>query len=330
MAVINEENRRKIIIWRGEGYSQRKIAKKLKVSLRGVQGVLSRYNDGFGIKNRPKPSKKKLLTKRDDRKLLITSKKFPKMTANQLKRECGFNDISVDTIKRSLRSSGQMGRVACKKPSLTSSQKSKRLKWCKNKIEWTSTEWSKIVFSDESKMELHGKTREYVRRQPGSNRYDEKYISRTTKFSPSLMVWGAIRSDGQRVLLRCDRNVDQHYYQSLLDEGLPQIYTTRYLFQQDGASCHTARSTRQYFVNKSIRLLPDWPSQSADISIIENLWKILKSNVKMRNPQNCEELWNVCKEEWQNIPNKTIKDLYESIPRRIQSVVHSRGANTKY
>ena len=36
-----------------------------------------------------------------------------------------------------------------------------------------------------------------------------------------------------------------------------------------------------------VRLLPDWPANSSDISIIENLWTILKRIIADRQPMGC-------------------------------------------
>ena len=39
---------------------------------------------------------------------------------------------------------------------------------------------------------------------PPGTRYDAKYTTKTVKFGgKSLMVWGVIREDGTRVLIRC-------------------------------------------------------------------------------------------------------------------------------
>ena len=47
-------------------------------------------------------------------------------------------------------------------------------------------------------------------------------------------------------LLLCSSNVDSNRYQTILDQALPEMYASRRLFQQDGASCHTSRSTAAY------------------------------------------------------------------------------------
>ena len=144
------------------------------------------------------------------------------------------------------------------------------------------------------------------------------------------MVWGGIRSDGKRVLLKCNGNVDANAYQGLLDEALPQLLTSRHLFQQDGASYRTAKSTKDYFTRKSVRLLSNWPAQSPDLNIIEHLWDDLKVTVAKRAAKNLEELWACIQETWNKIPPHRIDALFASLPRRVSAVIANKGGNKKY
>jgi transposase len=87
-------------------------------------------------------------------------------------------------------------------------------------------------------------------------------------------------------------------------------------FQQDGASCHTAKQTRK-FIEDQIPLV-EWPPNSPDLSVIENVWAILKNKVSARAPKDMQSLKNVLLEEWDSIPQATIDSLIESIPIRFQ------------
>ena len=49
-----------------------------------------------------------------------------------------------------------------------------------------------------------------------------------------------------------------------------------------------------------------------------------------RLPKNVNEIWNVLKEEWPNIPITFIKNLYKSINKRLQDVIANKGGHTKY
>jgi len=58
-----------------------------------------------------------------------------------------------------------VSRKACKKPLVSKKNKAARLEFAKEHINWTTTEWSKILWSDESKFNLFGNdSRNNVRR----------------------------------------------------------------------------------------------------------------------------------------------------------------------
>lgn len=331
MARIVESKREAILDLHKSGLGQREISRRLSVSLRAVQGALNRFKKGFGTSDIPQTGRPRILSKRDVSRLVVASKRNPKKSAPELRKECSLANVcSITTIQRTLRENGLFGRIAAKKPALTEKLKRKRKEWCSERRAWTAFDWEKIIFTDECKVELMPRRREYVRRSKNSDRFHEKYTTATKKFSPSIMVWGGIRGDGKKVLVRCERSVDQHEYQRILDVALPQIYTSRFIFQQDGATCHTAHSTKDYLTRKSIRCLPSWPAQSPDLSPIENLWDIIKDRMKKHSPKNLDELWSLFKQEWDEIPMSQIKNLYASMPCRVYSVLKASGGNTKY
>ena len=75
----------------------------------------------------------------------------------------------------------------------------------------------------------------------------------------------------------------------------------------------------EYFEKKQVRLAA-WPSQSPDLSIIENLWDSIKVKVRQRNLSDVEQLWTFFKEEFERFSDADISKLFESLPKRINAV----------
>ncbi len=72
----------------------------------------------------------------------------------------------------------------------------RRLTWAKEKKNWTVAQWSKILFSDESKFCFHLETKVLE-----SGRRVEKLIAQVSlkssvKFEQSVMIWSAMSSAG--------------------------------------------------------------------------------------------------------------------------------------
>lgn len=63
--------------------------------------------------------------------------------------------ISAVTVRRRLKEVNLHGRVARRKPHLTAEHKKKRLKWARKYENWTIQEWSRVIFSDESNIEVY-------------------------------------------------------------------------------------------------------------------------------------------------------------------------------
>lgn len=102
-----------------------------------------------------------------------------------------------------------------------------------------------------------------------------------------------------------------------------------FIFQQDLAPAHMAKSTKTWFNDHGITVF-DWPANSPDLNPIENLWGIAKRKMKDMRPNNAEELKAAIVASWSSITPQQGHRLIASMPRRIEAVIHAKGAQTKY
>ena len=57
------------------------------------------------------------------------------------------------------------------------------------------------------------------------HRFDPKYIMKNIRFySKYILIWGAIKGDGRKILIRSPTPFDSTAYQAVLEEGLQDMY----------------------------------------------------------------------------------------------------------
>ncbi len=115
------------------------------------------------------------------------------------------------------------------------------------------------------------------------------------------MIGGAMSSAGVGPLCFLKTNIISPVYQDVLEHFMlpsaDQLFKDAdFIFQQDLAPAHTAKSTRSWFNDHDVSVL-DWPENSPDLNI-ENLWGIVKRKMRNKRPQNADELKTTVKETW--------------------------------
>ena len=87
------------------------------------------------------------------------------------------------------------------------------------------------------------------------------------------------------------------------------------ILQQDNAPAHRALQTKNWMLENGVELLENWPAQSPDQNIIENLWDMLKRRVKAKNPRNIGEFWATCKRNSKKFQPTTFRNLLNRYQR---------------
>ncbi len=207
----------------------------------------------------------------------------------------------------------------------------RRLTWAKKKKNWTVAQWSKVLFSDESKFCVSfGNQGPRVWRKGGEAR-STSCLKSSVKF-PVCDDLGAMSSAGVGPLCFLKTNVTAPVYQEILQRFMlpsaDQLFKDAdFIFQQDLAPAHTAKSTKSWLNDHGVGVLE--PANSSDLNI-DNLWSIVKRIMRNKRPKNAEELKATVKETWASTPPQQCHKLITSMPRRIEEVIKAKGAPTKY
>ena len=119
--------------------------------------------------------------------------------------------------------------------------------------------------------------------------------------------------------------------QTYLEPFIDSVYPNGVTFQQDGAPSHRAQYTRDYFAIAGITDL-SWPPCSPDMNIIENCWRALSLAVYegWRQYHSIDDLKETLVYEWEKLSVDDIRKLVESMPRRVNAQLTSKGRTTKY
>ncbi len=247
---------------------------------------------------------KKCTSNRDNRTLERIVKQNPFKNVGEIHKEWTAAGVSASrtTTHRRMQDMGFSCRIPCVKPLLNNRQRQKRLAWAKDKKDWTAAEWSKVMFSDESKFCISfGNQGPRVWRKRGEAQ-NPRCLRSSVKFPQSVMVWGAMSSAGVGPLCFLRSEVNTAVYQEVLEHFMipaaDQLYgDADFIFQQDLAPAHSAKATSTWFKDHGIPVL-NWPANSPDLNPIENLWGIVKRKMRYARPNNAEELKATIRATW--------------------------------
>ncbi len=323
------------------GISARRIALRLRCSKRTIQRVRQRFRLTGSSDRLPGTGRAAKTTAREDRYLgrLAAGHRFNTLGA----LTAMFNDqrahpVSHWTVRRRLHLQGTRSRVAARKPLISLANRQRRIRWATRTLPWTADEqWAMLVFSDESRFNLsYNDGRVRVWRTHGERFLPECLSQIQKNTTQSVMVWGCIGRHGVGELVVLTENVTAAAYIRTLEANLLNSVENifghrehRFIFQHDNAPAHTARATQAWLEANNIQTI-QWPAQSPDLNVIENLWDNVGRVVTRERPATRVELINVLHRAWNSIRPDTVARLFDSLPRRVRAVVRSRGYPTRY
>ena len=252
--------------------------------------------------------------------------------------------ISESTVRRELEKAGLISRKVRKGQILTADQKKYRLAWAetmKRKYKGMFRNW---IFSDEKWWcvgGVQGNERMWVLKEDPNP--DELFVP-IAAHPVKVHIWAAISYDGRSSMHIHDGRINSKVYcECIKDAFLPCLYEKdylalkkkqKYVFMQDGASCHMSKYSWAWLEKNLPQHVAhhergEWPASSPDLNPVENLWAILQDRVIERRAYSYDALVKVVVEEWWKISQQTIRNLFDSMPKRLDSCIRVQGGRWK-
>ncbi|CAG9093945.1 unnamed protein product [Plutella xylostella] len=318
-----------------QGLSQRAVAAQLHLSQSAVSRVYRRFQETGAFNRRPRTGRHRCTSERDDRFIVSTSLRNRHLTGVDVQQELRrVRQVAVSewTVRRRLKEANLTPKRPASGPKLTAGHRQARLQFAREHLDWSIAQWRSVLFTDECRVCLHGSDRRgRVYRRPGE-RFAQCCFAETVAYGGgSCMMWAGISLEGKTALVFVPGGgrgggltADRYITDILLGHVVPyaEFVGEDFVLMHDNARCHTARVSRQFLREKELRTM-DWPALSPDLNPIEHLWDELKRRVRARNPvpASVDELKTALLEEWDGIPQETVKKLIRSMRNRLQAVL---------
>ena len=198
MKTVSDAKRNDVISLLNSGHTVSEIARRVNVSQATVYRIGKMACSDRGKLNGGRPSK---LTTADKRYCVHKITKDGLDNAVQVKKELRRNlhvNVSANTVRRALRDNGLGALPNVKKPEISDENAKDRLRWRKNRIDWTLEDWKRVIFTDEAKINRFNSDGRIWCWKRDSEEIKPRHTKKTKKQGGNhhIMIWSAISWSG--------------------------------------------------------------------------------------------------------------------------------------
>ena len=215
---------------------------------------------------------------------------------------------------------------------MTEKHKQSRLQFAKAN---SNKDWSLVVFSDEHKFQQY-KGGNPTHDQVWAKSKSEVPGREVERWGLAMDVWAGISSQGKTELFFYEGSLNAQGYQHILRQALrpmAQVWFENekngWELQQDKATAHTAKSTRDFLKLNGIAVVEDWPTKGDDINPMENLWAILDERLEKKKFHTQKSMKKAICEIWVGVDKTLLNNLIASVPDRLRRMVKAKGGSIK-
>ncbi len=186
-------------------------------------------------------------SKRMTASLRILSRKADSNTWESFTR----SELKLESVHQESQRS-DIFRKRVTKPLLKQKHRQKHLTVAKEKNNWPVAQWSKVLFSDESKFCISfGNQGPRVWRKRGESQ-NPCCLKSIVKFPQSVMIWASMSSAGVGPLCFLKSTVNAAIYQEILEHFMlpsaDKLYEdVDFIFQQNLTPAHTSKGIKSWF-----------------------------------------------------------------------------------
>ena len=328
---ISDEIKLLIIKNYNEGKTITELVKCFKISRSSVNRIISNVEStkrgrklSYNAKNIQFQLKRATKCLLKDGQKVTARKLLPKISEK----------VTLRTLQRCLYANEELVyRNIPKQIILNPEKRSKRVEIIK---EWfiNNVNFKNVIFTDECRLSLDG-PHKFMSWQLHSKDNDWERPLRANNGS-SIMIYGTIGYDGKLIIRKLDDYLNGERYLALLQRDVIPLLKTRFssnfILQQDNARPHIYHGVKNFFDSEQLNVLK-WPPYSPDMSLIENVWKILKDLVYTTPTfETKDQLWlkiRMSVNEFNMTKSSTIKSMYDGLSNKYLNIIAKNGSNKK-
>ena len=241
--------------------------------------------------------------------------------------------LSARTVGRAAKQLGLKPYHRRKRPSISSENTRKRFRFAK---EHKEEDWSAVLFEDEKTFEVGHHPN---RKNDVVYAYSADEVPTIPKVAhpAKLNVAAAVSEKGRTELHIFKENMMGELYKQILSDtilpGAQKILGSKpWTLLQDSDPKHTSAVVRSFLDQHGTSYFSkdDWPAQSPDINIMEDVWAMLLDAINKQPPHTIRQLEAALKREWKKLPQHKLSNAVNSMPARLAAVRAAKGGSTKY